>query len=245
MSPQGKRVGRPTCPVSADSVARMRVQGISWRQIAHTLKIGTATARRLYAACQNPGKVCQNSPQVPAGLEVASRLPDPTAGTLQQRFDHTDPRTGHAETAPELPAKKEISKFEMTSETTAGRATLRATLEEFVKTVQDRFPERARRRPAALKKGVMLFLRALMPPHAKPCGRPRQRRITEAVEDFRAQQREIAAGRQEKVDWRRIALERVPGFSGMNQYRRRAELVRLRAAVHARLRRKRQTKRAP
>lgn len=54
-----------------------------------------------------------------------------------------------------------ISNFE----TGAGRVTLRASVEEFITTLQDRFPERARRLPAALKKGTLFLLRVLMPPH--------------------------------------------------------------------------------
>jgi hypothetical protein len=53
--------GRPKCGVSGANVRQLRDQGRSWRQIAEALRIGTATAMRLYQLdtvpkpSQNPG----------------------------------------------------------------------------------------------------------------------------------------------------------------------------------------------
>jgi len=43
---QGKRLGRPTVAVNPASVASMRADGLSWREISRLLGIGIGTARR-------------------------------------------------------------------------------------------------------------------------------------------------------------------------------------------------------
>jgi DNA invertase Pin-like site-specific DNA recombinase len=58
----GKPIGRPRVTVSADEVAELRSQGVSWRAIADKLGAGVGTVRRIYqttaadstGACQNP-----------------------------------------------------------------------------------------------------------------------------------------------------------------------------------------------
>lgn len=53
--------GRPRCAASGNSVRELRETGFSWRQVARTLGIGTATAIRLSREntvpkpSQNPG----------------------------------------------------------------------------------------------------------------------------------------------------------------------------------------------
>lgn len=66
------KVGRPHCQASGEAVAHMRAHGVSWRQIARSLDLGTATATRLCNGSQNRGEVSQNSPCVKADLEAGS-----------------------------------------------------------------------------------------------------------------------------------------------------------------------------
>lgn len=56
--------GRPRCSVSGAEVVRLRAEGNSWRQIAAALKIGTATAIRLFrqAAVPNPSQNLGDTP---------------------------------------------------------------------------------------------------------------------------------------------------------------------------------------
>jgi hypothetical protein len=55
------RGGRPPCVVSGQRVRQLRDQGSSWRCIARTLGIGTATAQRLYKAICGVPEASQNS----------------------------------------------------------------------------------------------------------------------------------------------------------------------------------------
>jgi len=41
-------VGRPRVRITSEQVRQLRSQGTSWRQIAKVLRIGTATAIRLF-----------------------------------------------------------------------------------------------------------------------------------------------------------------------------------------------------
>jgi len=50
--------GRPPCTVDPEEVCRLRDQGLSWRQVARELDIGTATAMRLR---QQAARASQNS----------------------------------------------------------------------------------------------------------------------------------------------------------------------------------------
>jgi DNA invertase Pin-like site-specific DNA recombinase len=43
-------VGRPKVDVKPEQVGELRIQGMSWRKIAKALKIGTATAMRLFGS---------------------------------------------------------------------------------------------------------------------------------------------------------------------------------------------------
>ena len=44
---KGKRLGRPRVAVDAAGVARLRAQGLSWREIAEQLEVSVRTARRV------------------------------------------------------------------------------------------------------------------------------------------------------------------------------------------------------
>lgn len=54
-------VGRPRCPVTCEEITKLRCAKLSWRQIARTLRIGTATAIRLYRAKSGASEASQNS----------------------------------------------------------------------------------------------------------------------------------------------------------------------------------------
>src|ERR1035441_5842837 len=59
----GRKVGRPRVGASPEDVRGLREhQRMSWRQIAAALKIGTATAIRLYATDSEGAEASQNSP---------------------------------------------------------------------------------------------------------------------------------------------------------------------------------------
>jgi len=63
---QRPRGGRPPAQVQPEQVKQLRVQRLSWRQIAKVLGIGTATAMRLHKGTQEGGKPSQNSRKVAA-----------------------------------------------------------------------------------------------------------------------------------------------------------------------------------
>jgi DNA-binding NarL/FixJ family response regulator len=58
---RANKSGRPRCSVSGTEVRKLLDEGLSWRQIARALNIGTATAMRLSRLdpvpnpSQNPG----------------------------------------------------------------------------------------------------------------------------------------------------------------------------------------------
>ncbi len=54
--------GRPRCIVGHTDVAELRGRGSSWRQIARTLGIGTATAMRLYS--QGASQIRPKTPEI-------------------------------------------------------------------------------------------------------------------------------------------------------------------------------------
>jgi hypothetical protein len=47
-------VGRPRVGIKPGQVSQLRTQGVSWRQIARALGIGTATAMRLVRSTDGP-----------------------------------------------------------------------------------------------------------------------------------------------------------------------------------------------
>jgi hypothetical protein len=49
-APVKSRVGRPTVLINPEQVGDLKGQGLSWRQIAKALRIGTATAMRLFTS---------------------------------------------------------------------------------------------------------------------------------------------------------------------------------------------------
>ena len=57
---RANKSGRPKCGASGADVRQQRNQGRSWRHIAEALRIGTATAMRLYQLDTVP-KPFQNS----------------------------------------------------------------------------------------------------------------------------------------------------------------------------------------
>jgi hypothetical protein len=120
---------------------------------------------------------------------------------------------------------------------------LEGTLSEFIGVLQQRFPERFAHRPGALKKRVQSLIKTKMPPLRRQGGRPQQPYITRATELYQSQQRDVAAGRREGLNWVAIALEVMPGFAAIKHpYKRTIMLHRLRGAVYARMKRLRVTR---
>ena len=55
-----RRAGRPHISVSAQEVTDLRDTGLSWRVHSRQLRIGTATAMRLYSAHHRHAELSQN-----------------------------------------------------------------------------------------------------------------------------------------------------------------------------------------
>lgn len=109
-------------------------------------------------------------------------------------------------------------------------------VDEFCKELTSAFELRIERNPRGFKRRVLALVATRLPPFAKPPGRPRLRRITSAVEAYRAQLAELSTGKRLRIDWLRIARECDRTFISIrSEYRRRVELKRLRDAVHARV----------
>ena len=66
-------VGRPRVTIKPERVLDLRSQGTSWRNIAKALRIGTATAMRLF---KSSGCTCPNirdaRPKIPGDKELKS-----------------------------------------------------------------------------------------------------------------------------------------------------------------------------
>ena len=117
-------------------------------------------------------------------------------------------------------------------------------MEQFIGELKARYPNRARHRPKAFKARVLHLVARQLPPFSQPTGRPRDARITRAVELFKAQGRQRNTEERTRIDWKAIALECIPGFAKIrSDYCRRAALGNLRNSVYARVDRKRAYKR--
>jgi orotate phosphoribosyltransferase-like protein len=67
-APIKNRVGRPSISINPKQVKEMRSQGLSWREIAKELQIGTATAMRLLRSIAGTRPNIQNvNPQTTHG----------------------------------------------------------------------------------------------------------------------------------------------------------------------------------
>ena len=63
-------VGRPKVKIKPEWVRQLRGKGMSWRKIARTLKIGTATAMRLSRSICGPRIESDMSPQGPEPIDL-------------------------------------------------------------------------------------------------------------------------------------------------------------------------------
>jgi DNA invertase Pin-like site-specific DNA recombinase len=68
-SVHGKLGGRPRVPVDVDAVRRLRDQGLSWRQVARRLGVGSGTARRAAGGQRMDG----DPPSVPEATQPQKR----------------------------------------------------------------------------------------------------------------------------------------------------------------------------
>jgi hypothetical protein len=126
----------------------------------------------------------------------------------------------------------------------AERNSLTADVTRFIDEIKAKYPHRLRLRPKALKTRIIFLIDQALPPHKRKGGRPRKSGITRATEMFQTQNREVKQGKRRAIDWRKIALECVPGYNTIrSQVHSRAALGRLRNSVYAWLRRKRTYKR--
>src|SRR5690242_6169511 len=76
---------------------------------------------------------------------------------------------------------------------------------DFVAKVSDRFRERMKRRPKAIKKRILSLLDLQLPPHPRRAGRRPQSRITKATQLYQQQLREMKAGTRTAANWLSIA----------------------------------------
>lgn len=118
----------------------------------------------------------------------------------------------------------------------APRISLEAEVQRFAEDLLRRYPNRVKRRPQAFKRRVLALIGLHLPPLPKPSGRPQQPRITRAAAMYSGQQREIAQGRRERINWNPIATRCIAGYRRIrSEASRQAELRRLRDAVYRRL----------
>ena len=65
-----RRVGRPSVGIRPEQVDELKSQGMSWRRIGKDLRIGTATAMRLFRSSERTGPGTQKvSPKTPEQIE--------------------------------------------------------------------------------------------------------------------------------------------------------------------------------
>jgi hypothetical protein len=116
---------------------------------------------------------------------------------------------------------------------------LETAVRQFAERLIRDYGNRARTRPKALKGRVLALIRLHLPPYPKPSGRPQKRRITKATEMYTQQCLEVKRGQRERISWYPIAKSCIPGFRRIrSDYKRRAEMKRLRDSVYRRLRAK-------
>lgn len=120
-------------------------------------------------------------------------------------------------------------------------------VDAFISHLDRKYADRIKTRPLAFKKRLLRLISAKLPPYPKRSGRPRLPRITLAVEMmYQEQTKRLGQARKAAVNCAPIALQCIPGFHKFrSQYRRRAEIERLRNAVYARLKRIRARKSFP
>jgi len=108
-------------------------------------------------------------------------------------------------------------------------------VQRFVDALLQGHANRFKRRPKAFKKRVLALVGQRLPPYPKPAGRPQQPWITKAAEMYADQRREIKRGGRKRVNWSPIATACIQGFRKIrSEYKRRAELDKLRDAVYRR-----------
>jgi DNA invertase Pin-like site-specific DNA recombinase len=78
MTPNTNPVGRPRVRIPAEQVRELRDRGASWREIAKTLRIGTATAMRLFGSTDGA------RPNIQAVGPKASEHAQPFLGSVEQ-----------------------------------------------------------------------------------------------------------------------------------------------------------------
>jgi hypothetical protein len=121
----------------------------------------------------------------------------------------------------------------------ASPASLPKRIREFTETLKREFSHRILRRSKAFKRRVLTLISVNLPPYPKPTGRPRQPHVTEAVNMYAAQCREVGQGALKRVNWRPIAQRCIPGYNSIRSNdTRRVALNRLRDSVYARSRRR-------
>ena len=114
---------------------------------------------------------------------------------------------------------------------------LEAAVARFTEELTSDFETRIRRRAKVFKNRVLKLVSRQLPPYPRPTGRPQQQRITRAAEIYLRQCAEIERGTRKRVTWSPIALRCIPRFRKIrSEYKRRAEIKRLRDSVYRRIR---------
>jgi hypothetical protein len=123
------------------------------------------------------------------------------------------------------------------------RISLETEVQRFAESLLRQHANRVKRRPKAFKRRVLVLIALQLPPYPKPSGRPQQSRIAKAAEMYAKQQREIAEGRRDRVNWNPIANRCIVGYRRIRSVpSRQAAVRRLRDAVYRRRRSHRNAK---
>lgn len=119
-----------------------------------------------------------------------------------------------------------------------GRDTLAADVAEFASQLLEKYAQRFRRRPVAIKKRILKLLATRLPPYPRRAGRKPSENVTRASRLYAQQRREKAHGKRRQIDWRGIALRCSPAFKRARSNARRSQVLRsLQSAVYARQKR--------
>jgi hypothetical protein len=153
------------------------------------------------------------------------------------------PVTGTGEPAPEglgsgTPNPTSSGRTEHVTRRQPARPDVEELVIAFVRTLEEHYPARVKRRAKAFKQRILTLFRRHLPPYPKPAGRPNKSNITAAARMYQEQQREIEVGKRARPNWCSILAACVPEYSRIrSSYRRAAVTRRLQSAVYARLHR--------
>ena len=120
--------------------------------------------------------------------------------------------------------------------------TMNGDVKAFVEMLEAKYPERFRHRAKQAKARVITLVKLHLRPYPKRSGRPKDPRITEALQLKRQQERQVREGKRKTLSWIGIARKCISNFDDMSKWRRAGELRRLQNATKQRESRERKRK---